>query len=489
MLQYLKKITKGSLIFASGHIFVKVIGIFLIPIYTRYLTPADYGILSIVSVIGTILFIVLSMGCDTAVMRFYYDYREHKEELKSYLGTIAIFLLGINLIIILLINYTGAGLFEVLIKDKSITFNPYMKLKIYSTYLGLASIIPLMLFRVKEKPLNYISATTFQFIISVSFIIYFVVFLKQGALGSIKGGLYASLILFIIYILLTIKEINFNFHFSKLIDTLRFSLPLVPHNLAGWILSLSDKLILQRYSSLSEVGLYSLGYSLGMVMNFIVMSINFAWAPFFFDMAKTNKDAKQIFARITTLWMIFISFICISGILFSREIIILLTTEKFYGSALVIPIILVSYFLNGMYFMVVNAIFYLKKTKVLPIFTFISAIVNIGLNFWWIPKFGMMGAAYATLVSFIVQFLLVYKYSIKIYPIPYEYKKMGVVLFIFIVIYLVNMVYSFDNFAISIPYKFGLLCVFILGLIITKVVKIEEIKKFKNIIVGKFARA
>ena len=489
MLQYLKKITKGSLIFASGHIFVKVIGIFLIPIYTRYLTPADYGILSIVSVIGTILFIVLSMGCDTAVMRFYYDYREHKEELKSYLGTIAIFLLGINLIIILLINYTGAGLFEVLIKDKSITFNPYMKLKIYSTYLGLASIIPLMLFRVKEKPLNYISATTFQFIISVSFIIYFVVFLKQGALGAIKGGLYASVILFFLYLFLISKEIKFKIDFSKLYYTLLLALPLVPHNLAGWILSLSDKLILQRYSSLSEVGLYSLGYSLGMVMNFIVMSINFAWAPFFFDMAKTNKDAKQIFARITTLWMIFISFICISGILFSREIVILITTEKFYGSALVIPIILVSYFLNGMYFMVVNAIFYLKKTKVLPIFTFISAIVNIGLNFWWIPKFGMMGAAYATLVSFIVQFLLVYKYSIKIYPIPYEYKKMGVVLFIFIVIYLVNMVYSFDNFAISIPYKFGLLCVFILGLIITKVVKIEEIKKFKNIIVGKFARA
>ena len=489
MLQHLKRLSKASAIYGSGHFFRKIIGFFLIPIYTRFLTPADYGILSIVSVIGSILFIVLPMGIDGAVIRLYYDYREHKEDLKSYLGTISIFLLGMNLIIILFINYIGAGLFEVLIKDKSLTFDPYMKLKIYSTYLGLASIIPLMLFRVREKSLHYISITTIQFIISVSFIIYFVVFLKQGAIGSIKGGLYASLILFIIYILLTIKEINFSFHFSKIIETLRFSLPLVPHNLAGWILSLSDKLILQRYSSLSEVGLYSLGYTLGMVMNLIVMSINFAWAPFFFDTAKTNKDAKQIFARITTLWMIFISFICISGILFSREIVILITTEKFYGSALVIPIILVSYFLNGMYFMVVNAIFYLKKTKVLPIFTFTTAMVNIGLNFWWIPEYGMIGAAYATLVSYIIQFLLVYKYSIRIYTIPYEYKKMGIVLIIFIAIYLVNMVYSFDNFAISIPFKFGLLCVFILGLIITKVIKLKEITKLKEIIVGKFARS
>jgi len=488
MLQHIKRLSKASAIYGSGHIFTKIVGFFLIPIYTRFLTPADYGILSIVGVIGSILFMVLSMGLKGAVTRFYYDYRDNKEELKSYLGTIAIFLLGINLIIIFLINYTGEGLFEILIKDTSLTFDPYMKLKIYSTYLGLASIIPLMLFRVREKPLHYISMTTIQFIISISFIIYFVVFLKQGALGSIKGGLYASLILFIIYILLIIKVINFKINFSKLIETLRFSLPLVPHALAGWVLSLSDKLILQRYSSLSEVGLYSLGYTLGMVMNFIVMSINFAWAPFFFDTAKTNKDAKQIFARITTLWMIFISLICISGILFSREIVIFITTEKFYRSALVIPIILVSYFLNGMYFMVVNAIFYLKKTKVLPIFTFTAAIVNIGLNFWWIPEYGMIGAAYATLVSYIIQFLLVYKYSIKIYTISYEYKKMGIVLIIFIMIYLLNMFFYFENFAISIPFKFGLLCVFILGLIITKVIKIEEIKKFKDIIGRKFAQ-
>jgi O-antigen/teichoic acid export membrane protein len=475
LIKDIKRISKNSLGFSVGTILTQAIGFFLIPIYTRYLTPDDYGILALAAAVGSILSIFYILGLNGALTRFYYDYNHDKKELKEYVGTITISVIGISFIFTLLLSLFGEPLFAMLIKD--VPFNPYILLVLWTVFFGTLLDFPLGLYQVRERSFTYSFLNVLRFIILVSLILYFVVVLKEGALGSLKGGFFSALIFFIIACFLLKKDLSFKIKIKKLKESLHFGLPLIPHALAGWILTLMDRIFLNHYTTLAVVGIYSLGYQIGMVMSLITTSINMAWAPFFMSTAKEKgEETKNIFSRLTTYYMVGILFIGLAISLFAKDIIFLMATPKYYDSYKIIPIIVGTYVLNGMYYMVANQIFYTKKTKYLPFATFGSALLNILFNYLWIPNYGMMGAAWATLVSFAFAFLFTYIISQKVYPIKYEYLMICKVLALAGVICALSIVFSYDNLFYDIATKSLVLLLYPLGLFVMGVFTKSELK-------------
>jgi len=476
----IKRLSKNSIGFSLGKILPKAIGFFLIPVYTRFLTPEDYGILEIANVTLAILTIIYLSGQIGSLQRFYYDYYKDKRKFQSYMGTIIGYVLGFSLVVTIILNILGKPVISQIFHK--IPFYPYLFIIIWTAFFKLLFPFPQRLLQVREKSFSYSFLSVTQFLVSLGFIIYFVVVKKQGALGSIKGNFIATVIFFIISCFLLRNDFRFSLDSSKLKESLSFGLPLVPHALAGWILTFVDRIFLTHFTSLEEVGLYSLGYKFGMILSIIVTSINFAWMPFFISTAKERPDiAKGIFRRITTFYIAFILLLGLGVSIFAREIIVIMATPKFFDSHRVIPIIVFTYVFQGLYYMVVNQIFFTKKTRFLPIATVGAAIINVGFNLLFIPRWGMMGAAWATLISFVFMFVFTWFISKRVYPIDYEYGRIIELFAITGALFTISLFLPDYSFGIMVLIKSGLIILYPVILFVSGFFSKEEIAGIKYI--------
>lgn len=475
----IKRLAKNSFGFSIGTILSDAIGFFLLPVYTRYLTPVDYGILSITSVLGSILAIFLIFGQGGAIGRFYYDYHHDSTKLRDYLSTVCLSVGLISFAICVILCLLGDSFFSIFISD--VPFNPYIILVIWSTVLGIPLKFALTLLQVKEKAYIYSTINVVKFLISTILIIFFVVVLREGALGSLKGQFVCSIIFSFTALSYLKKDITIKFDLNKFKETFYYGMPLIPHMLSGWITSFIDRLFLNWYCTLSIVGLYSLGYQIGSIMSLVTTAINFAWVPFFMSKATNEGEkAKPIFSVLTTYYMALIVFIGISIALFAKDVIHLMTVPAYYGASQVVPFVVLSYVLNGMYYMVVNQILFLKKTKYLATATFLGALVNIGLNFLLIPEYEMIGAAAATAITYLFTFIGVFLISNRLFPIKYEYCRISKILFVGIAVYTISLFLPERGILCDIALKCLVIFVYPAGLLLIHVFTGEEITQAKK---------
>jgi len=440
MLKHIKSLAGQSIIYGVGGLLPKAIGFLLIPLYTHYLTPADYGILAFTTTINSILVILFQLGMDSAVTRFYYDFLDKPDEGRRYNGTIWLTLTFYSLLAALFLTWQGEAIFSLLFKETP--FYPYGLYTVWISFFTVASTIPLVLFRVREKATYYVIMTVGRFIVTTLAIIYFVAYLKQGAVGSLKGQLLTSLLFFIPFSLITLWSSRLSFYWKYLKTTLVFSLPLIPHQLSGWALSVSDRILLERNVSLDQLGLYSLGYRMAMILDLLLLSINMSWSPFFYRLASTEEDAPQTFSRITTYFTVLMLSLSLPVALLSSDLIKIMANPAFWSADQVVPVVVLAFIAHGFYFMFVNQLFFAKKTRKLASFTVTAALVNISLNIWLIPIYGIMAAAWTTTIGYTLLTVLVYFESKRTYPVPYEYRRISIALLAALITYIfVNLIH------------------------------------------------
>lgn len=479
MLSIIKRLIKGSVIYGTGRFLQNIIGFLLIPVYTRYLAPSDYGIVAITRSIGSIMEILLGMGLTVAVVREYYDYVDSQEGVSEYIGTVFLFLLLVSFLTISALTIFGGSLFDALLSK--VPFRPYILLTLWTALFGTSGNVLLSLYRAREQAGRYVMLKTAQFIVYIGMIIYLVVMLRQGALGQIRGSFFTGLLFFFVFLLLTLREGGVQFSMPKLKNALKLGLPILPHLLSGWVLAVLDRLLLERMTSLYEVGLYNLGYQIGMVMSLIVSAINYAWTPIFYDIAKNARDPRNILSRMFTLYMVVVSTFAVGIILFSREVIIIMAAKPFHNAYLVVPPVTLGYLFQGLYFMSLTPIFYEKKTYIMPLLTGIAATANIGFNMLWIPNLGMMGAAYATLGAFALLFGLTHLVAQRFYEIPYDYKRVSCVSLLVAGAYLANYFLDFQGIIVPITIKSGILLAFLTGIPLFRIVSFQELGRMKEL--------
>jgi O-antigen/teichoic acid export membrane protein len=419
----LSRLVRGSATYGIGRILQNGIGILLVPVYTRYLTPGDYGIVAVTTAVASAVAVLLGMGLQGAVTRHYYDYRDDAAELRGYMGTVFLFFLAVGLAFIGLMSVIGGPLFGALVG--SVPFRPYIELTLWTAFFTASASHLLSVYRAREQPLAYITLTLLQTLFSLGGVIYFVVVLERGALGKVQGGMWGGAVVFAISLLLMKRQASFTFSREKLSRALAFGIPLVPHLVFGWMLGVADRIYLERMTTLQEVGLYSLGYQIGMLVGLIVSAINNAWVPIFYDTAETDPQAPSVISRISTLYAGGVTLSALLLILAAPDLIAVMADESYAGAGRVVPLVALGYVFQGLYFMSVSPLFYMKRTRVLPALTALSAVVNVSANLLLIPRIGMMGAAWATVLSFAVLFLGTNTLAQKTYHIPYEYGKIA----------------------------------------------------------------
>jgi len=476
MLSYLKRLGKHAIIYSFGEFMYKGLALVFIPLYTRYLVPSEYGIIEIARAVGTILVIILPLGLDSALARYYFSFNKDKAELKQFISTVFFGILITGIIAVLFFDLFGNLIFHYCFKD--IPFNPYIRLTLFTSFCFLFPSTLLILLQIQEKSTQYVIFQLFQAILMLGMILYFVVHLKAGALGQIKARFIATGSAAALSFFIFARYIKFSFIWKKYFDSLKYGLPITVHSMSWWVLILSSRFILQRYVSLSEAGIYSLGQNIGMGMEIILSSFNKAWVPLLYSTADTERP--ETFAKLTKYYLAIVVLIAFTLSLFSKEIIMLLTTKSYYRSHEIIPIIVLGYVFVGIYMMLTNQIFYKEKTHYILFITPVSATISIILNFLLVPKYGMYGAAFATMLSFGIFAFITYLFSNKVFPIPYEKKKIAMLIVLGIVLFFIQKYFLSNSYFIDIIIKLFSLVIFVAILWFSSYLSKEEKVKFIN---------
>lgn len=422
------RVSKHSSNYFIGQILTKSLGFLLIPLYTRFLVPSDYGLLAMVSSFASVAGVFYALGLRGSFSRFYWDYKDDRQELGEFFTTVLAFVASVSILCTAILFGFGRSFFAVVMRD--VPFDPYIKMGILLALFGVFPPFWTTLCRVREKSLTYVTFTTASFLLTTVLSIYFVVFLKEGALGRLRGQVYVQGAFAVLALFLLGRELVPRISLQKLRAALKYGLPLVPHNLSGWIMSLLDRLILGGYQGLSSVGVYNVGYALGGVMGVIATAFNLAYSPYFMKkLTQQGEKARTAIARVATLWTTIMIFLALALSTFSWEIVHLMTPSSYHDAWRVVPIVTLAFLCQGMYFLSVAPLFYNKKfTRYVPIASLTGGGINILGNFLLIPRYGMMGAAWATAVSYSVMFVIAHLLGKKAYSVPYEYAKIRMTL-------------------------------------------------------------
>ncbi|MGE0453010.1 MAG: lipopolysaccharide biosynthesis protein [Vicinamibacteria bacterium] len=421
----LRDVIRHTAVYGIGSVSVSILGLVLVPIYTHHLTPAEFGLLALVLALYGFLTGVYDLGMTNAVARFYFeakgagDFRLALRRMAStalvfllvYAGlfSLALWLSGGRISAAVTGTAEGAGLIRIL------------ALTLLTDTLAL---LPLTLIRMQERTRLFVMVTGVRFGATLVLNIVFVVVLGWGVRGILLGSAITSAALLVVLLPEIGRSIGPFFSPSLLMQMLGFGLPFVPVLVSRWLIDYSDRYLLEVLTSLDEVGRYSLAYKVAQVLLLAVSAFSMGWAPLRYRIYE-RSDAKEIYCRLTSYYAIVAGIMTVGISLVARDVVGLIAPASYAPAATVVAPLALSYALYGLFVLMVTGMGVTTRTKPMAPLAVAAAATNIGLNLLLIPTYGMVAAAYTTVIANVILAAGAWYYSEKVYPIPYDWRLMG----------------------------------------------------------------
>lgn len=412
------KIVKSSMIYLLSSVLNKGIPFLLLPVFTNYMSPSEYGKLSMFTIMVTIYGAFIGMALNTNVSKNFFSVSKEK-----------LALINGNMLIILFSTFT---LFF------SLTFLYFLFFEsFFSIPSGWMLIVPLIsmmimvneinttIIRCQENPLLFgifeISNTAVKMLVTLILLVTFYLGWKSQAYGFLTS----SIIFFFVGIVFMYRQKLINFKYDKNVrnEVLKVSVPLIPHVLGAVVISLSDRIFIERFVGIEEVGIYSVGYTFGMIIMIATDAFIKAWSPWFFKtIVNANQKTKLKIVKYTYLYIIFLILMSIIISFFGSILLKYYINSEYQNATNYIFWISLSYAFHGIYKIFFPYLVHINKTSFLAFSTVIAAILNITMNYFFIKYFGAIGGAYSTIISFMITSTLVFLYQKRHFDMPWNLK-------------------------------------------------------------------
>lgn len=422
-----KKLLSNSIYYTLGKTLPMAVSFFMVPIYTKFLEPSDYGIINAMMTIRAVLTILFSFSVENSLFRLYYDYKD-EEKKRIFLGTVFITILFISITLLCIIFC----LYKFVEKIYSSTpFYPYYFLIILTTFFGIFSVVPRITFVIREKGLTYFLVGVVQLVVGVALSVLFIIVLMQKALGVLRAGIICSILFVPLYLFFQLRYSTLAFNFDMAKKALKYSLPLMPAALASWILTSSDRIFIDRYFTMSDVGIYGLGYKISYVYIAVITSVRLAYNPIFFRLANSNDqiDAQKKLYKYNYYYFLFSLSFSFLLIFFCREVIGLLINYRYYKSWIICSMITYAVIFTESGSVFRMSIYQHKKTYIATVVVVTVGILNLLLNYLFVPKWSMYGAAMSTIICSMLMFFLFFVFSIRCYYIKVRWFILSILFF------------------------------------------------------------
>lgn len=392
---------KGSAAVSAANASTKLVGFFLIPIFTYYLSPEDYGTVAMVTLVVTFLNLFYNPGMVSATMRLYHD-TDDEEERKELIGSAHRFFLFFPLIFIGISLLFGEQIFSFAFSNFS--FYPYGLIAVILAYFSQPKRIWVTLMTLQYKVHITALYSAISVILGLLTTAFLVIVLKMGAMGKVLG-MFPSVLIFFVLSFTTIKKYAGNlWSFESIKQQLRFGFPLI---IAIWsyeFLHVADRYILERYTDLKSVGIYSFAYHLAELPMFLILGVKQLWNPIFYE--NMNKGDYKTVSKLINYFVSGLTLINILIILFNKEAVVLFINPRYYEAIPIVGIIIVGVYFNGLLTISNSILAYKKKFATTSKIALIATVLCVGLNILLIPTYGILGSAIATMFSYFVYFLM-----------------------------------------------------------------------------------
>jgi len=409
------KLFKNALIYIIGGILAHSISYLLMPVLTRYLSPADYGIVYVFNSIMFFFIPVVGLQTDTYFARHYFEFK--KDAFAEHVGGIfkvILFALIIVLSFVYVFRNQVSSSFAV---SKNVIF-----ICVFVSVATVVGTLVLRYYQMENKANNYmfiiIITTLLNLILSLLLVVYF----KLGWKGRIIGIAISVFLQAIVSIIILYKKgvVKFKLNYNHTKEIIFFGFPLLIGAMSGWVVNLVDKLFITKMVSISATGIYGIGASMGMIMGLLSDSFCRAWVPYFFKNIGENSNEKNIkIVKLTYLFIGAVIFASFAVALFSYIFIKYFIAKEYFQSYKYVIWISLGQGIAGINSIFVYYLLYEKKNFLISGIALTSAVINLILNYVLIKTFGTIGAAYTIFFTFLTGAIITISFSARYHKMPW----------------------------------------------------------------------
>jgi O-antigen/teichoic acid export membrane protein len=396
----------------------------LVPVYSRFLSPEEFGVVFLSEAMAIVVATVYASTFETSIQRFYYRHSDPSRRRACISTIVKIGMLLIGGICFLAFIF-GPLVLRHALPHFGVPFYPYLALAIGTFALNQIILYRLAIYQAEQQTFRFVVLSLVLFVAASVGSLIFVVSFHAGALGMLAGKFIPTAIVAVGAMFLLRGWMMFGWDQETLKEFTKFTLPMFAYPFIVLGLNVADRLILQRYRSMREVGIYSLAYGIGMGMSLLVLSLHQTWIPAFYKTAARGDAHKSRNARLVTSALLVKLTFAIVGVSLSPLFIVRVLDSRYREGATLVPIIICGYLLRGFTFSFHVPLMTAGKTLAASLSGGIALAVNLAINFAFIPSHGIYAAAAATAIAYGVEMAIVYLLAQRVYPLRYARRKLG----------------------------------------------------------------
>jgi O-antigen/teichoic acid export membrane protein len=414
---YLRRLATTGAAYTAASIVSKLIAVALLPLYTRYLTTGDYGAAEVMFAAVVSASIIIRLGMVEALLRFYY--RDDEDPDRVIATSFAALFWFATLAALIALPFAGP------ISDALLAHsNPDLaRISIGGLWVLTISEFLLTLFRLEERAKAFFIATILSVFGAIGLTVVLVVGMEEGARGLLIGSYASGAVIVAALIFVHHRRLSLRFERPLLRRLMRFGLPTMPAELSLYGLNFVDRIIIVHAAGLSEAGLYSLAVKFAQGVNVLVRGFQLAWPPLAYSI-RDDDEARRVYATVVTLFVAGCAFVVTGMWLLSRWIVRALAAPEFFGSYKAIGLIATATTLYALYMVLVVILGRTGRTEFNFPATGAALAANIALNLALVPPLGIVGAGIAVVASYIVVLGLMYVFTQRLFPVPYEWGRL-----------------------------------------------------------------
>jgi O-antigen/teichoic acid export membrane protein len=416
----IKHLFKDTLIYGAGRILTYGVSLLLVPLYTRVFAPSDYGTIDILTLLISLVNLTLALEIWQAIFRFLPDLKSEEERI-SYSSTALWFVLAVYTLFVILVWLAAENVSQALLNAAGL--QTVVRMALLAAWASGIFLLVQAKLRGQLQARTYTITNITYTLAYLGFAILFVLIFNLGIIGVFAGQLIGSLLGCGLGVYFTRNDYRLRFNRRHLIAMLRFSAPLVPSSVAVFVYLYIDRLLINEMMSLSDVGIFGVGYRVASVVNLLMFGFQGALTPLIYNYyAQPNTPAEL--ARIFRYFFAGALLLCLSLSLFARELLTLFTTQAYFDAAWVIPLLTPAMIFSNLYIFA-PGLTIAKKTGIFAVINVAGAVLNTVLNLTLIPVLGLQGAALATLFSTGTVFTLHMIASQRHYFVPHGWRRLS----------------------------------------------------------------
>jgi O-antigen/teichoic acid export membrane protein len=460
--QGVSALARDALVYGSTRVLVKSLAFILVPVYAHFLAPSAFGVLELV--LATIAFVdvLITANMDGVLARFYFERTEatwRRQVITLYLAIEAAYPALVVGGFILFADPLSEGIVG------EAGYAALFVIALVDVYLSNVVDLPLILCRVRRKPLTFAAYSLTRGLVQVVLTVLLVAVWQLGVKGILIASLTAVCVAFVVTLREYVHDLTRRLDWSVGREMIAFAWPGIVGGLAFYALNLVDRFFVTHYHGLADNGLYGAAFRFSQVVLVAVFAFRLGWTQWHYSWLHSGHHERMV-ARGANYYFFATGFLTVALAAWILPVFHLLMPERYWPATTAVAPLALAAMATGAYTIFAVGFNVTKRMRRVPPLTVTAAGIAIGLYFLLIPPFSYVGAAWATTTAFVALVVLVWAFSRRIYPVPWDWPRIGLAVGLAAALALASLAADeWVDFELSLPLRLAITAVYPLGLL------------------------